>query len=68
MQPDRRLPPSSGYLHQFDALTHYPHGNFIALGDAGHYVPFEQPEHFQALMLDWLTQNATAFPEEGTSG
>lgn len=57
-----------GHLDQFDALTHYPHGNFIALGDAGHYLPFEQPEHFQALMLDWLTQNATAFPEEGTSG
>ena len=43
-----------GHLDQHDALAHYPHGKFIALTDAGHYLPFEQPSRFHALMHDWL--------------
>jgi len=46
----------AGHLDQFDALAHYPHGSLVVLGDAGHYLPFEQPERFQALALDWLAQ------------
>jgi hypothetical protein len=32
------------------------------MGDAGHYLPFEQPERFGACLLDWLAQGARAFP------
>jgi pimeloyl-ACP methyl ester carboxylesterase len=58
----------AGHLDQFDALAHYPHGSFVALGDAGHYLPFEQPERFQALTLDWLAQHECADPEDTNFG
>jgi pimeloyl-ACP methyl ester carboxylesterase len=44
----------AGHLDQFDALGHFPHGSYVALADTGHYLPFEQPERFRALTLDWL--------------
>jgi pimeloyl-ACP methyl ester carboxylesterase len=28
--------------------------DYIELADVGHYLPFEQPARFRALMLDWL--------------
>lgn len=54
----------AGYLDQFDALEHYPHGSFVALGAAGHYLPLEQPERFQALTLDWLAQSESTFRDD----
>jgi pimeloyl-ACP methyl ester carboxylesterase len=45
-----------GYLDQFDDLANYPFGSYVALRDAGHYLPFEQPETFVALTQDWLRQ------------
>jgi pimeloyl-ACP methyl ester carboxylesterase len=58
----------AGHLDPFDALDRYPHGSFVALGDAGHYLPFEQPERFQALTLAWLTQNEFASPQDTNVG
>jgi pimeloyl-ACP methyl ester carboxylesterase len=28
----------------------------VALSGAGHYLPFEQPERFRSVTLDWLAQ------------
>jgi pimeloyl-ACP methyl ester carboxylesterase len=46
----------AGYLDQFGTVARYPRGNFIALGDAGHYLPFEEPGCFESVTLDWLAQ------------
>jgi pimeloyl-ACP methyl ester carboxylesterase len=45
----------AGYLDLFDTLSRYPNGSYHALSNAGHYLPFEQPERFTALVRDWLT-------------
>jgi pimeloyl-ACP methyl ester carboxylesterase len=55
----------AGYLDQFDALARYGRGDFVALGDAGHYLPFEQPERFRSAALDWLARSAR--PSAGSS-
>jgi len=44
----------AGYRDALAALPGYPHGNFTALADAGHYLPFEQPEAFAMSLLAWL--------------
>jgi pimeloyl-ACP methyl ester carboxylesterase len=46
----------AGYADQFRALANYPRASFAVLADAGHYVPFEQPDLFRGLTLDWLTR------------
>jgi pimeloyl-ACP methyl ester carboxylesterase len=46
----------AGYRDQFDALGNYPRGSYAAVAEAGHYLPFEQPERFTSLVLDWLGQ------------
>jgi pimeloyl-ACP methyl ester carboxylesterase len=46
----------AGYRDPFAALARYPGGSYTVLADAGHYLPFEQPERFAAHILDWLTQ------------
>jgi pimeloyl-ACP methyl ester carboxylesterase len=56
----------AGHLDQFDSLAHYPHGDYVALADAGHYLPLEQQERFQTLTLDWLAQRESAFPDDTT--
>ncbi|MGA9343489.1 MAG: alpha/beta hydrolase [Nocardioidaceae bacterium] len=43
-----------GYVDQFEAMTRYPHGTYIALDRAGHYLPFEQPALFAAALRSWL--------------
>jgi pimeloyl-ACP methyl ester carboxylesterase len=45
----------AGYRDALAALSAYPHGNFTALADAGHYLPFEQPEIFAMSLRTWLT-------------
>jgi pimeloyl-ACP methyl ester carboxylesterase len=47
----------AGHLDQFDALARYPGGSYTALAGAGHYLPFEQPERFAGLSLDWLARS-----------
>lgn len=46
----------AGYRDQFAAMRRYPRGTFIAVGEAGHYLPFEQPERFAVVLRDWLDQ------------
>ena len=46
----------AGYADQFRALAAYPQASFAVLADAGHYLPFEQPDAFLGLVLDWLTR------------
>ena len=46
----------AGYRDQFAALGNYPRGSYSAVAEAGHYLPFEQPERFASLVLDWLGQ------------
>lgn len=57
-----------GHLDQFDVLARYPHGSFVALGDAGHYLPFEQPEVFKVLTLSWLTRDQSALSPDRSPG
>ncbi|MEV4628313.1 alpha/beta hydrolase [Micromonospora sp. NPDC049523] len=46
----------AGYADQFRALASYPAASYALLTDAGHYLPFEQPEAFRGLTLDWLAR------------
>jgi pimeloyl-ACP methyl ester carboxylesterase len=46
----------AGYLDLFAALDSYPQGSYHALNAAGHYLPFEQPDHFATLVRDWLAR------------
>ncbi|MFK3982067.1 alpha/beta fold hydrolase [Micromonospora sp. NPDC050397] len=48
----------AGYADQFRALASYPAASYALLADAGHYLPFEQPEAFRGLVLDWLARCA----------
>ncbi|HEY7048380.1 MAG TPA: alpha/beta hydrolase [Jatrophihabitantaceae bacterium] len=50
----------AGYLDLFDALGSYSKGEYHALSDAGHYLPFEQPQRFAALVRDWLSRSGSA--------
>jgi pimeloyl-ACP methyl ester carboxylesterase len=45
-----------GYIDQFEELGRYPNASYVALNDAGHYLPFEQPQRFATLVQDWLGQ------------
>jgi pimeloyl-ACP methyl ester carboxylesterase len=49
----------AGYLDLVDTLASYPNGDYHALSNAGHYLPFEQPRRFRALVRDWLTRTAS---------
>jgi pimeloyl-ACP methyl ester carboxylesterase len=48
----------AGYADQFRALTAYPEATFAVLADAGHYLPFEQPDLFRTLVHNWLDRCA----------
>ena len=43
-----------GYEDQFRSLTAFPNAAFAVVAQAGHWLPFEQPESFRALVHDWL--------------
>jgi pimeloyl-ACP methyl ester carboxylesterase len=45
-----------GYVDQFEDLARYPKASYVALTYAGHYLPFEQPQRFVALVREWLSQ------------
>lgn len=49
----------AGYADQFRALASYPSASYAVLADAGHYLPFEQPEAFRGHTLDWLARCMT---------
>jgi pimeloyl-ACP methyl ester carboxylesterase len=48
----------AGFRDSVAALGRYPYGTLTAVAEAGHYLPFEQPETFTGAILDWLTQTA----------
>lgn len=45
-----------GYADQFAALERYPDGAYAVVGEAGHYLPFEQPDTFRDLVGHWLAR------------
>jgi pimeloyl-ACP methyl ester carboxylesterase len=45
-----------GYQDFFTALGHYDHADYLAISNAGHYLPLEQPLLFQAAALSWLQE------------
>lgn len=46
----------AGYADQFAALEHYPDGAYAVVPEAGHYLPFEQPDVFAELTGQWLAR------------
>lgn len=42
-----------GYADQFRRLGCFPAASFTVLDQAGHYLPFEQPQALAALAADW---------------
>jgi pimeloyl-ACP methyl ester carboxylesterase len=44
----------AGYADQFRALGSFPAASYSVVAEAGHYLPFEQPASFRAIVLDWL--------------
>jgi pimeloyl-ACP methyl ester carboxylesterase len=50
----------AGYADQFRSLATYPLAGFTIVANAGHYVPFEQPGEFAALVTGWLGTCAVA--------
>lgn len=49
-----------GYADQFRGMRNYPRGTYTVVDEAGHFLPFEQPELFRALSQDWLHRCATS--------
>jgi pimeloyl-ACP methyl ester carboxylesterase len=46
----------AGYASQFRALDAYPTATFTLLDHAGHYLPFERPDPFNASVHEWLAR------------
>jgi pimeloyl-ACP methyl ester carboxylesterase len=44
----------AGYADQFRVMRFYPQASFAAIAGAGHYLPFERPDIFAALVRGWL--------------
>ena len=44
----------AGYADQLAAMTAYPDGTYVALPGAGHYLPYERPDAFAAVVRGWL--------------
>lgn len=49
----------AGYADQFRALGSFPAASYSVVAAAGHYLPFEQPATFRAIVLDWLDNRVT---------
>ncbi len=43
----------AGYADQFAALELYADGAYAVVPEAGHYLPFEQPDVFAELTGQW---------------
>ena len=46
----------AGYADLFNSLSHYDHGDYLTISNAGHYLPLEQPRLFEAAALSWLDE------------
>jgi pimeloyl-ACP methyl ester carboxylesterase len=44
----------AGFAGLFEAMSGYDHADYLALAEAGHYLPVEQPDHCQMAALTWL--------------
>jgi pimeloyl-ACP methyl ester carboxylesterase len=44
----------AGFRDQFNLAAGNSAADYVLFHDVGHYLPFEQPERFRALALDWL--------------
>jgi pimeloyl-ACP methyl ester carboxylesterase len=44
----------AGFRDQFRLAAGNSAADYVLFHDVGHYLPFEQPERFRALALDWL--------------
>lgn len=45
-----------GHVGLYRALSLYDHSTYLAVSDAGHYLPLEQPRVFAATMRSWLDE------------
>jgi len=54
-----------GHADQYRALAAYPQASFTVLAEAGHYIPFEQPDAFRRLIRDWLARCFTVLDLPG---
>lgn len=46
----------AGYVGLFNALPGYDHASYVAVGEAGHYLPLEQPMLFAGTTQSWLDE------------
>lgn len=49
----------AGYLGLFNALDCFDHADYVLSGEAGHYLPLEDPEFFAAALHNWLDRCGT---------
>ncbi len=43
-----------GFADQFRRMSLYPRGTFVAADQAGHYLPYEQPDLLRSVAVEWL--------------
>jgi pimeloyl-ACP methyl ester carboxylesterase len=57
----------AGFRDQFKMAVGNRAADYVLLHDVGHYLPFERPEQFRTLALDWLSRcgQAQLVPERG---
>lgn len=46
----------AGFRDQFELASRNSAADYVLFHDVGHYLPFEQPERFRALALEWLAR------------
>jgi hypothetical protein len=46
----------AGYRDQFDAVGHLANADYLAVADAGHYLPLELRELFRAIVHSRLAR------------
>jgi pimeloyl-ACP methyl ester carboxylesterase len=44
----------AGFQSALDLMSVYPHATMVVMDGAGHFLPWEQPESFAALVRAWL--------------
>jgi pimeloyl-ACP methyl ester carboxylesterase len=57
-----------GYADQFRALGAFPAASYSVVAEAGHYLPFEQPAAFAALVHEWLDNRVTPVLDNRPAG
>lgn len=52
----------AGFRGPFGSLTSFPRATFVAVADAGHYLPFERPRVLRSVLLDLLDRGSLGPP------